>query len=153
MRKIKNSAGFTMVEVIITMAVLSIVSLGAIGYQYHAVQRSKIGEAKMDAARLGSLLLESWKSRGGILNFDPTALNIGIGELDDSNQYKVLIDGIPFYISLITDVIDTNEITGVTLRQLSVFVQWNPDYSDRPPDSSAPGTTFHTYVRQDQSGG
>lgn len=153
MRRTTHAAAFTLVEVIITIAVLSIVSLGAMGYQYHAVQRSKIGEAKMDAARLGSLLLESWKSCGGSLTFDPTTLNIGIGELENSNQYKVKINGIPFYISLITDVIDTNEITGVTLRQLSVFVQWNPDYAERAPESSAPGTTFHTYVRQDQSGG
>ena len=153
MRKPRATVGFTLVEVIITIAVLSVVSLGAMGYQYHAVRRAKIGQTKMAAARLGSLLLESWKSRGGSDAFDPTTQNLGISELENGDRYRVTIDQIPFYITLTSDVKDANETTGVSLRQLSVFVQWNADYSEQIPTASAPGTTFHTYVRQDQSGG
>lgn len=151
---VKYRSAYTLIEVVITIAILAIVSLGAISYQFHAVQQARVGNTKMAAARIGSLLLENWKSFGGSDTYDPTALNLGIAKLNEGgNMYSVTVDGVPFYMSLLSRDIDTSAITGVTLRELSVFVQWRPDYQQETPEVSDPGSTFYTYVRRDQSGG
>ena len=153
MRIIKHKCGFTLVEVVVTIAVLLVVSLGAISYQYHAVRQAKIGRAKIAAARLGSLILESWKSQGGSDAYDPTTLDLGIAKSSTGEKYLLVVGGIPFYLELYSKDIDSNETTGVILRELSVFVQWRPDYEQQIPQSSDPSSMFYTYVRQDQSGG
>lgn len=154
MKKTIYKSGLSLVEVVVTIAVLLVVSLGAISYQFHAVRQDKNGRIKMAAARLGSLVMESWKSRGGSDAFDPSDLNLGILEIEGSpGKYKMIVDEVPFYVTLDSTDINTNKVTGVTLRRLSVFVQWRPDLGNETPQSSDPGSTFYTYVRQDQSGG
>ncbi len=151
---VKHKSAYTLIEVVITIAVLAIVSLGAISYQFHAVQQAKVGNTKMAAARIGLLLLENWKSLGGSDAYDPAKLNLGIIKLTtENNKYLATVDDIPFYLSLLSRDIDTSVTTGVTLRELSVFVQWRSDYQQETPESSDPGSTFYTYVRRDQSGG
>ncbi|MBC8392815.1 MAG: type II secretion system protein [Deltaproteobacteria bacterium] len=149
----KYKSGYTLVEVIITIAVLAVISLGTMGYQFHAVQQAKTAQAKMTAMRLGSLILENWRSQGGSDAYDPTALNLGIVELNAGEKYYYVINDVPFYLNLFKKDIDTNSTTGVTLRQLSVFVQWRADYQEMLPGNSDPGSTLFTYVRRDQSGG
>jgi len=146
--------GFTLIEIVITMAILLIASLGVINYQYYAIKSAKIAQTKISATRLGTLILENWKSFGGSDTYDPTELNLGVVKLTSvENKYLITVDDVPFYLTLSARDIDSSEITGVTLRELSVFVQWNSDYLQEIPQSSDPATTFYTYVRQDQSGG
>lgn len=150
----KSHIGFTLIEIIIAMAILAIVSLGAIGYQFRAVRQTRIGNTKMAAARIGSLILENWKSHGGSDVYDPTELDLGITKLTTfENRYLITLDNVSFYLTLSARDVDSNSTTGVTLRELSVFIQWNSDYQQEIPESSDPSTTFYTYVRQDQSGG
>lgn len=145
---------FTLIEVIITILVLAIVSLGTIGYHFHAIKRAKVANVKMAAARLGTLVLESWKSHGGDTAYDPETLGLDIVKLIDIDQtYLSIVDGMSFYLTLSSEDIDSNDTTGVILRELGVLVKWRSDYQQGIPQSSDSGTTFYTYVRQDQSGG
>jgi len=150
----RQHCGFTIVEVLVTILVLAIVSLGTTGYHFHAVKRAKVGNVKMAAARLGTLVLESWKSHGGDNTYDPETLGLDIVELRNIHEtYLSVVDDMSFYLTLSSEDIDSNTTTGIILRELSVVVKWRADYQPGVPQSSDPGTTFYTYTRQDQSGG
>lgn len=146
--------GFTLTEVVVTIAILSVVSLGVINYQFHAIRRTKLANSKMAAARIGLLILENWKNVGGSSSFDPTTLDIGIIDIEEGDDmYQLIVDNVPFYFNFSSQEIDANATTGVTLCQLQVSVQWRSDGQQQLPISSDPSSTFYTYVRQDQSGG
>lgn len=144
--------GFTLAEVAITILIMAIVSLGVMHFQFHAVKDAKMARTKISATRLGSLILENWKTWGGSEQYDPTDLDFGIN-WEGENRYSFIVDDVPFYMDLKAQDIDTNHKTEVTLRQLEVSIQWRSDYEQGLPDNSDPGFTLYTYVRRDQSGG
>jgi len=153
---ITRKDGFTLLEVIIAMAIIAIVSLGTIDYQFHAIRQAKIANTKIAATRLGTLILENWKSFGGNDTYDPTTSGFDIVKLtsfENETKYSVTVDDIPFYLTLSSNDIDSNSTTGVILRELSISIQWNSTYQEGLPQDSDPKTTLYTYVRQDQSGG
>ncbi len=146
--------GITLVEVVITILVLAIISLGATGYNVYAMNQARTGNVKMAAARLGILLLENWKSHGGDTLYDPETLDLDIVEVEDQpDMYLAVVDDMSFYLTLSSEDIGSNETTGVILRQLGVLVKWRADYQQGVPESSDPETVFLTYTRRDQSGG
>ncbi len=151
---IQERAAFSLVEVVVTIGVLAVVALGALSYQFHAVKQVKRAGVKMSATRLGMLVLENWKIQGGAEHYDPTVLDPTATELPShADIYVFEVDGVSFYLDLSAENVQSSEETGVTLRELTVSVQWNPDYQEGLPDSDDPVSTFNTFVRCDQSGG
>ncbi|MHC4525778.1 MAG: type IV pilus modification PilV family protein, partial [Planctomycetota bacterium] len=63
--------GFTLVEVMISILIVMILATGAMGYQYASTRDVKVSEVQASAARIGMLLLESWKGQQGDTSFDP----------------------------------------------------------------------------------
>ena len=145
---------FSLIEVVVTIGVLAVMALGALSYQFHAVKQVKRAGVKMSATRLGMLVLENWKIQGGAQHYDPTVLDPSATQLPNNDDIYVFeINGVSFYLDLSASDVQSNEETGVTLRELSVSVQWNPDYREGLPDSDDPISTFNTFVRCDQAGG
>lgn len=149
----RGKSGFTLVEVVSAIGLLAVLSLGVISYQYHAAKRSRMALAKMSAARLGLMVLENWKIRGGSEYYDPAELGLGMNEVSGTDLYLCVVDDVPFYLDLSNSDVASNEETGVTLRELAVTVQWCSDYQRRVPEGDYPSSTFQTYVRLDQAGG
>ena len=77
-RKKSQRDGFTIVEVMVSVAIIIIVALGTLSFQYYCVKNSRSSEAQATATRLGQLLLEDWKSTGGDPDYDPNSLNLGL---------------------------------------------------------------------------
>lgn len=152
-RKTSKPNGFSFIEMMIAILILAVVSLGTLSYQLHAVQRNTKSDTKMAAVRMGTLVIENWKSTGGSDGYDPTQQHLGISKVQNEDLYKVIIDNVPYYLSFTFQDLDTNVTTGVTLRELSVLVQWCEDCGDQIPGGSDPSTTLYNYVRRDQSGG
>ncbi len=153
----KNSRlhGFTIVEVMLSMAIVIIVALGTLSFQYNGVKPSRASEAQIAAARLGQLILEDWKSNGGASNYDPNTLGLGFITLVTSSTYKITLDYQTFYIQLaqqlapVSSGSNPDPVAGVTLQQLSVTVSWRKDYAPGTVSSSDPTLTFTTFVRRD----
>ncbi len=137
-RKNSRLHGFTIVEVMVSMAILIIVALGTLFFQYNGARPARHAEAQTAAARIGQLLLEDWKSIGGASNYDPNTLGLGFTTLVTSASYKITLDYQTFYIQLaqqlapVSSGSNPDPVAGVTLQQLSVTVSWRKDY--------APGT-------------
>jgi prepilin-type N-terminal cleavage/methylation domain-containing protein len=149
--------GFTLVEVMVSVAIIVIVALGTLSFQYQSVKHSRTSEAQVTAANLGQLLLEDWKSTFGDAGYDATSLGLGfvVPASPETGNYKITLDNQTFYIQLaqqLAPVIsgsNPDTVAGITLQQLSVTVSWRKDGGSGAVGASDPTLTFTTFVRRD----
>ncbi len=147
-----RSRGFTLVEVMVSVALTTVIALGTLCYQYHGVKHSRVAQAQVAATRAGQLVLEDWKSTGGDADYDPTSLGVGFVAPSSEEPVNCVIklDNQNFYVQLVQNDIDQDTVAGVTLRQLRVLVKWRKDYERGELNDSDPTVVLTTYVRRDQ---
>jgi prepilin-type N-terminal cleavage/methylation domain-containing protein len=151
----KVSKAFTLIEVVIVIAILSVMALGSLNYQYYAVKHVQIARAQMVATRITQMLLEDWKSTGGDPSYDPTAIGMGLtGTFStitpggSSVTYNITQDNIPMRVALSSaDVVEGATI--LPLRQITVTVRWRKDFGPGTIGGSDPSLQYTTYVRTD----
>jgi prepilin-type N-terminal cleavage/methylation domain-containing protein len=158
-RKKSQRDGFTLVEVMISVAIIVIVSLGTLSYQYQSVKHNRSAEAQVTAAYLGQLLLEDWKSTFGDSGYDATSLGLGFvaPAPPETGDYKIILDNQTFYIQLAQQLVPVSSfvgvnpdpVAGITLQQLNVTVRWRKDGGNGAVGASDPTLTFTTFVRRD----
>ena len=103
-----NREGTTFVEVMIAILVLSVMSVGTLGYQYFAITNVETAKAEWVAVRTGQLVLEDWRSRGAMSGYDPSGLGMGFVQTDDDGgEYVITVDGVNMYLSLSYGDVDT----------------------------------------------
>jgi prepilin-type N-terminal cleavage/methylation domain-containing protein len=156
-RKKSQRDGFTLVEVMVSVAIIIIVALGTLSFQYQSVKHSRSAEAQVTASHLGQLLLEDWKSTGGAPGYDAKLLGLGFADppSPQPGNYKITLDNQTFYVKMtqqlapVTSGNNPDPVAGVTLQQLSVTVTWRKDYGSGGVGASDPTLTFTTFVRRD----
>jgi type II secretory pathway pseudopilin PulG len=157
-RNIFRNSGFTLAEVMISVAITIVVALGTLCYQYLSVEHSRISLAQTTATRIGQLLLEDWKSTGGDSDYDPVSLGLGfaspvsLGLPSNPGQFFITLDNQTFFIQLVTpSQIDQDTVANVKLLKISVLVQWRKDYTLGQGTISAddPQVSLTTYVRRE----
>jgi prepilin-type N-terminal cleavage/methylation domain-containing protein len=154
-RKKSQRDGFTLVEVMVSVAIIVIVALGTLSFQYQSVKHSRSAEAQVTAARLGQLLLEDWKSTFGDSGYDATSLGLGFvaPTAPETGDYKITLDNQTFYLQRAQQLVpianNPDPVAGITLQQLSVTVRWRKDGGNGAVSASDPTLTFTTFVRRD----
>ncbi|KPJ66217.1 MAG: hypothetical protein AMJ43_08745 [Coxiella sp. DG_40] len=152
----KFGGAFTLIEVMLSIFILSVALLGASGYRYYAVLDAQKAAAQTEAARIGLLICESWRGVGGSETYDPTAhlssdLQISVpSSIEDYDftsesglgpepqghallgRYKVALNKGTCYPTL------SYKDTGTGLRILNVVVAW-------PQRGYAEGDTGNDY--------
>ena len=126
----KSTGGFTLVEAMITILILSIAVIGTSGYRYHAAMDAQKAAMHITAAGVALLLTESWRGVKGDETYDPIAhlgsdLVITTGNsttVEGFNLlggYTVVANGVNYYYVTLSwkDV-------GTELRILNVVVTW-----------------------------
>ncbi|MGA2094406.1 MAG: prepilin-type N-terminal cleavage/methylation domain-containing protein [Sedimentisphaerales bacterium] len=147
-------AGFTLIEVMVAVAVTIIVALGTLSYQYYGVKHDRMATAQLAATRIGQLVLEDWKSTGGDPDYDPTTLGLGFtatGPGETGNCF-IILDDQTFYIQLVQSNPPApfhDDVAGITLSQIRVITKWRQDYARGPLVASDHTITLTTYVRRD----
>ena len=138
-------------EVMISVAIITIVALGTLSFQYYSVKDSRSSEAQVTATRLGQLLLEDWKSTFGDSGYDATSLGLGFVTpvSPETGNYKITLDNQTFYLQKAQQEVSTDTVAGITLQELSVTVSWRRDYGNGAVSASDPTLTFTTFVRRD----
>jgi len=145
--------GFTLLELVVASLILSIVSIGAIGYQYHARRMALRANAQITAARTARMILDNWKKTGGDENFDLESLQMGFVKNKKRNDYKVTIEDLQMRVALNWKDIEQDEMAMVTLRQIEAVIQWRSDYQQDDVRDNDPSYIISTYVRKDEAGG
>ncbi len=151
--KKKLDSGFTLIEGVIAGALLFIVVVGGLGYQYHAARQKRMAWAEMTALRTSQMVIEDWKSTGGkdiggTDGYDPSFYDNDF-VYQNSEIWKITIEDLPMEVKLESEVVETNAASGTQLKQLKVTAQWRTDFSDGSIDNGSPSVVLTTYVRTD----
>jgi hypothetical protein len=67
-----NTVGLTLIEIMVVIFIISIAVIGATSFRTFCVVDAKKADMQVNAARIGSMLLETWKGMGGLSNYDPS---------------------------------------------------------------------------------
>lgn len=125
-------SGLTILEVMISAAIVLLVVLGTAGVRYHTVINARKAEMQLRAARLGSTLCESWRGVDGSKGFNPVVATAPVAKLTSVSQgpatdaaYTVLghyyhkDDNVNYYLTLAWQDVSSG------LRLLNVQIAWN----------------------------
>jgi prepilin-type N-terminal cleavage/methylation domain-containing protein len=148
-KQLNHNAGLTLIEAIVAMTIIAIAALGSLSYQYFGMKQDKTALVTLTATRLGELVLEDWKSTGGVAGYSPVPLQVGF-QTGTAGSYLITVDGVAFSTSLAYNDIATDTTAGVTLRQIAATIRWRNDMGQGTISSSDPSITFTTSVRKDQ---
>jgi len=170
----RTKPGFTLIEILVSMAVIAVAAVGTLGYQYHAVKQSRIANAQIAATKIAQLVLEDWKSAGAGADYDPTTLQLdfttsgtavndfgfgdNLGATAQDAVYDINVDGFPMQIILKYRDVATDSIAQITLRQITVIVKFTGNAGPNNLTSTSlqfynPGIVLTTYARLDGAGG
>ena len=128
--KIRCRRGFSLVSVMIAIAILLAALIGTSNFRYYSALDAKKAAAKITASRIGLMLCENWRGLGGIETYDPAAYlgsdltitaSSGPSEPTDFTllgSYTVTVNGANFYITLSWKDVSAG------LRALNIIVAW-----------------------------
>jgi prepilin-type N-terminal cleavage/methylation domain-containing protein len=144
-----RNRGVTLVELAITILILSIVSVGCLGYQYFSTRMATRANAELTVTRTARLVMDNWKRTGGDENFSPVSLNVGFQT--SGNSYLITTNQLPMTVSLQWQDVEYDAVAAVTLRQIQVTMRWRSDYQAGNIRNNDPSYVMTTYVRIDES--
>lgn len=135
----RKNGGLTLIEIMVSIIIIIIGVIGAMGYRYYCALDARRADVQVTAARLGSMLLESWKAAGGYSPSDPmnnynpvdlayfpevtisTSGSTGPGGFNDVfGKYLVVANRVNYYATL-----SYQDVTGEP-KVLNVCVAWMP---------------------------
>ncbi len=133
----KQTAGLTLIEIMVSVVIIVVGVLGAAGYRYYCALDARKADIQITTARVGSMLLETWKATGGSSDFDPltefaselaiTTNSVSLNELSGYNSlpcYSINIDG-SMYIAMLSYQDDAT--SGLRLLNVRVAQILQPD--------------------------
>jgi Tfp pilus assembly protein PilE len=68
----KHNTALTLIEVMVVVLIISVAVIGATSFRTFCVVDAKKADVQINAARIGSMLLETWKGMGGFVSYDPS---------------------------------------------------------------------------------
>jgi prepilin-type N-terminal cleavage/methylation domain-containing protein len=166
----KVSKAFTLIELMMTIAIVVIAVVGTMGYQYYAAKQSQIAFAQTTATRTAQLLLEDWQSTGGATTYDPLQLQFGfssapvpsdftmglsLGSVLNNVIYTITVNNVPMSIMLSWCDVANDSVAQTTLLQLRAMVRWQQGYILQGGTTLciSPVVLTTSYIRLDAQGG
>ena len=128
--KIRCRRGFSLVSIMIAIAILLAALIGTSNFRYYSALDAKKAAAKITASRIGLMLCENWRGLGGAETYDPATYlgsdltitaSSGPSEPTDFTllgSYTVTVNGANFYITLSWKDVSAG------LRALNIIVAW-----------------------------
>ncbi len=134
-KKVKTAGAFTLVEVMVTILILSVALIGASGYRYYAALDARKASLQATAARIALLFCESWRGVKGAQTYDPVThlgaeltieqlFGAAAGATEDDfdilGGFRVTTNDASYNVTL------GYKDLGVDLRAINVTVGWTP---------------------------
>lgn len=128
--KFRFHSGVSLIEVMVSIVVLSMGVIAASGYRYHATLNITRADTQTAAAGISWTLCESWRGVKGDPNYNPVtsltpALTIAAGDGPDTptdftltGKYQVTLNGVNYFVNMSWKDLSTS------LRILNVAVAW-----------------------------
>ncbi len=155
----RQSMGFTLTEVMISLVIVMVLVTGAMGYQYNSTRDVKISEVQAAASRIAMLLLEGWKGQQGDTAFDPVAVfgdemtiqtttiapdvpdNSGGVPLTTLDSYEVVLRGVYYFVTL-----SYEEKSASEPMLLNATVAWRGDYTQDELEEDERFVRYSTFL-------
>ena len=130
-RKNTQKKAFTIIEVMLAIAILLVAVLGTSAFRYSAALNARRADLQTTASRTALLLCESWSGVGGSATFNPEAVFVAdINIISHTGpteplgfnvlgSYQIVMEGNHYYATL--SWIDI----APELRALNVIVNWD----------------------------
>ena len=137
----KPASGFTFIEIMGAILVLTVAMLGASAYRYYAALDTRKAHLQTTAARISSLLLETWHGASDPNTFDPAthfgseltieSMTIQEGphtptDFEALGTYRIIVNGVDYRTALFWKDVYSG------LRALTVIVIWEWDPVNHP---------------------
>jgi prepilin-type N-terminal cleavage/methylation domain-containing protein len=150
----RKKSGLTLVEVMVVVLIIAVAVIGAMGFRFYCVRDAKLSDVQANAARIGSMILDNWKARGGDASYNPythfatfsSQLNIpkandkAVGNAGNTYQIQDVANSVWYDVALSTAPVTYTSTTGgitITLTALKASISWRQGYLNS-------GTTMHT---------
>lgn len=134
-------SGFSLIEVLISIFIVTVLVTGVMGYQYRSSHDARVSEIQTAAARLSMTLLEGWKGTGGAATFDPVSAynemeivsalagpslpdDTGGASLTVLDHYEVRFEEAYYYVTL-----SWAEAAAQQPKLLNIVTAWRRDYT------------------------
>ena len=108
-----RTRGFTLNEVMVSILLVTIIIVAAIGTRYLAGKQARRGDAYGAAGKLALMLLEAWRSTGTPWDYDPITTFAGQMTISTSatgpaaptgfttlGNYRIVLDNVYYYPTL-----------------------------------------------------
>ena len=125
---IHRRQGLSLVNTMVTVAILSVAVIGSSSFRYCAALDSRRAAKRVAAAQIAVLLCESWRAVEGIETYDPVAhlgIDLELAENPDApadftvlGRYTVTLNDADVYATLSWNDVDAG------LRAINVTVAW-----------------------------
>jgi len=131
-KKRRSRRGFTLVEIMCAIVVLSVAVIGTSGYRYFAALDVKKADMRTTAARTALLLCEGWRGVKGSQTWDPTAYlgsDLATKPISCSTTFNglnvlqgrtIVSNGTDYHVFMLWKDVEAG------LRTLNVIVAWSP---------------------------
>ena len=155
----RQSTGFTLTEVMISILIVMVLVTGAMGYQYNSTRDVMISEVQAAASRIAMLLLEGWKGQQGDMAFDPVEVfgdemtiqtsTFGPDAPDNSagvplttlDSYEVVLRGVYYFVTL-----SYEEKSASEPMLLNATVAWRGDYTQDELEGDERFVRYSTFL-------
>ena len=129
-KKLSFRCGFSLVDVLVAVAILLIAIIGTSRLRYYSAMDARKAGLRIGAARTGLLLCENWRGVNGSGTYDPVAslgsdvtISTGTGPSAPSGftslgSYTINLNGTTYYATLSWRDVQTG------LRALNIIVAW-----------------------------
>jgi len=107
-----HKKGLALIDAMAATVIISIIVVGTAGFSYFATTDSRTAAMKISAARVGLLLVETWRGLDGSEFYDPVSSlgsaitienSVGPAKPEDFTtlgSYKLVLDGVNYYATL-----------------------------------------------------
>jgi hypothetical protein len=141
-----HNGGLMLVKAMVVAAIVPIIALGGLLYQYQTARQFRIAHEELTATRAAQLLLEDWKGSGATNPENYDANSLGLGFAGQDTDYVITVDRVKMFMHLSYRDVEVDSDAGITLRELQVRAEWGPE----APGGSAPSLVLTTYARKGQ---
>ena len=146
--------GFTIIEVIVALAGILVIVIGALSFQYYCAVDTREADVRACGNRLALLMLEGWRGSAGSNDFDPVSQfrpllgydnigpsGVGLPGIGNERFFKVVANRANYFVTL-----SYNDTVDPELRTLGVTVAWCKDYKAEQLDEYVRSVSLTTLV-------
>ena len=152
-RKSRRFRGFSLIDAMVTIAILIIAVIGTANYRYYAALDLRRANMRSTASRIGLLLCESWRGLEGKETYDPIT-HVGTELIISNSSGPDAPDGFNSLGSYLVTENDTNYYTTLSyqddvtgdLRTLNIIVAWSQKKQDSQLDEVDKSFRLTTYA-------